>query len=522
MAKKARNIYAETVRVVDTFPYFVLSKENLAMTLEYKEELLKIQEYYNTYENGAKFTTEGSGGTYIPSNISYKTVKNLIDKQARFMFSRMPDINITSSDATGSEEPDAQIEAYKKIINKVIEKNNFGEKLLKAAKDCFIGKRVACLVDMSERSGIMIHFYMSTEFYYETDYRTGEVTKFISFENVTQSKQTTNRRFLVNRYEIINNLVSVSSTLCDGSGNVIETYVPEHGTDLEKIPVVIIVNDGTLKDKRGVSDIKDAASYEGGFSRVANAEIDADRKGMNPIRFVVDMNSETTKNLPSGAGAFWDLEHNQNMEEPKPQVGQLAPAMNHTEPVKSALDRLRSMMYESMDIPDISKDGLLSGITSFKALKALYYPLMVRCDEKLMVWKPALAELVRHIVKLATLNEAVAKELYVVADVKQIEYDVEIVENYALIDDETEEKTTDMEEIAVKARSRRSYLKKWRGDELKTDDMIEQELLWIAEEESTMDALSMGPAVQRTQQEEEIDEQIDENIERQEIEDEDI
>lgn len=494
MKVRNRNLYTEVRTASQIFPYFVLNDENIVLSAEYKEELLEILKYYKVYEEGADFVTEGSGGSYIPSSIRYKTNKILVDKEARFMFSKMPDINIIGNMGEQNKE---QIEAYKKIVNRVIEKNNFGQKLLKSAKDCFVGKRVACLVDMSDRFGIMLHFYTSIEFYYETDYSTGEITKFISFENVTKSKQSSYQRFLINRYEVLENgVVNVSSALYDGVGKVVETYVKEHGTDLKQIPVVVIVNDGTLKDKKGVSDIKEGISYESGYSKIANAEIDADGKGMNPIRYVVDMNQQTTKNLPVGAGAFWDLEHKSELDDPRPSVGQLAPAMNHTEPVKAAVDRLRAMMYESMDVPDISKEGLLSGITSYKALKALYYPLSVRCDEKLMVWKPAIAQIFRFVIELACLNESTSKSIYVVPEVKLTEYNINIVENYALLDDETEEKQTDMEEIATNSRSRFSYLKKWRSEELKTDDDIEKELLRIAEEANMMDTLSLHPQVE--------------------------
>lgn len=510
MQKKVKNMYAEMNKAVQTFPYFVLNGEDIYLSSEYKEDIINISKHYDIYNNGATFSPEGSAGDYLPSLIRYKTNKTLIDKQARFMFSNIPDINITAIDET-NERDNNIIETYKKIINKIIEKNNFGQKLLKASKDCFIAGRVACLVDMSDRTGIMLHFYSAIEFYYEADYRTGEVIKFISFENVTKSTNNSGKRYCINKYEIVGEYVQVSSVLCDGSGKVVETYVEKHVTDLKNIPVVIIVNDGLLGDKKGVSDLEDSTEYESGYSKMANASFDAAGKGMNPIKYTVDINHETTKKLYTGPGAYWDLEHDQNLEDPKPQVGQIAPSMNHVDAVKSDLERLRAMMYESMDVPDISKEGLLSGITSYKALKALYYPLMTRCNEKLKAWKPALIQIFRFAVELACINASTTKELYAVSDVLQIDYNIQVVENYALIDDETEEKSSDMEEIAVKTRSRFSYLKKWRGEELKTDDAIKEELIRIAKEENMMDTLSMNAQVQ-SRINDEIEEEETENI----------
>lgn len=512
---KEPNRYAKVVAIERTFPYFVFSSENISMSMNYRQELEEIMKNYIAYKDGAQFYPEGSNGNYFPSNIHYKTSKNLIDKEARFMFSHMPDINITGI-ADGRDEE--IIESYKRVINKVLENNNFGQKLLKATKDCFIGKRVACLVDMSDRAGIIIHFYTSLEFYYERDFKTNEITMFISFENVTESKSNSGRRFLINKYELENDAVYVHSYLCDGTGKSIIEYVPRHKTDFRQIPVVVIINGGLLSDKTGVSDLEDSIDYEGGYNHIANADIDSCRKGMNPIKYTVDINHETTKNLPVGPGAYWDLESNSIVENPKPQVGQISPALNHTEAVKSSLDRLRSAMYESMDIPDISKDGLLSGITSFKALKALYYPLMNRCDEKLVVWKPAVRDIMRFVIEIAVLNESVTKQLYQVNEIKNVEYNIEVVENYAIIDDEEEEKRVDMEEIAVKGRSRFSYLKKWRSGELKTDDDIEEELLRIAEEENMMDTMSMNTQVQSRLNEKAMETQTEQSIEEMEVE----
>lgn len=508
MSKKV-NRYSKITALVDIFPYFVFSNENIKLSMEYRQEIIEIKEYYNVYNRGADFTAEGNAGHYISSDIRYKTNKNLIDKQARFMFSHIPDINIFGEPGEENE----QIEIYKKVINSIIEKNNFGQKLLEAAKDCFIGKRVACLVDMSEQSGVMFHFYSSLEFYYERDYRSGEITKFISFENVSSAKQRADRLYIINRYEMSGENVTVFSALYSGNGEIVETYVPEHKTDLKEIPVVVIINSGTIRDRKGVSDLRDTIEYETGYSRIANAEIDTDRKGMNPVRYTVDMNQETTKYLPSGPGAYWDLQHNSVVNDPKPMIGTLSPNMNHTEPIKAVLDRLRASMYEAMDVPDISKEGLLSGITSYKALKALYYPLMNRSDEKLVVWKPAIQKIIRIAIELAVLNENVTKTIYSVPDVKEIPYHINIVENYAIIDDETEEKQLDMEEIATKARSRFSYLKKWRGEELKTDDEVKEELLRIAEEENMMDTLSMNAQIQNRLSDEETGMEVEQMVE---------
>ena len=490
--KKQYNV--EVTRALASFPYFVLKKEITTGYNLYTRELLEIKQNYLDYKKGAEFYTEGSSGDYQPSNIRFKIAKTLIDKEARFMFSQTPDVTIQSVDT--NKEQMRQVEQYQMLIDKVLKnkKNNFSRTLLQSAKDCFIGKRVACLVDFSEEDGIQTHFYNSLQFYYETEYGSDRLTKFISFENVNQTKSTQQRLYLVNRYEERNGTIYMSSILYNGTGKEQEIVIPEQEIELDYIPAVVIINDGTLEDKRGVSEIESLTEYESGYSRLGNGDIDSERKGMNPIRYTVDMNSQTTKNLSSGAGAYWDLKSEQNQNNVSPQVGTLAPSMNHTEPVKVTLDRLKTTMYNEIDMPNISEETMAGTITSGKALKALYYPLQVRCDEKMITWKPCLIDIVRNIIDIALLNVDIVKGIYPIVDLYEIQYNVVIQEHYALAEDEQEEKATDLSEIASNTRSRKSYMKKWRPE--LTDEQINEELLQIAMELNMFDTMAVNTQVQ--------------------------
>lgn len=509
--KKQYNV--EVTRALASFPYFVLKNEIKTGYNLYTKELLEIKQNYLDYKKGAEFYTEGSSGDYQPSNIRFKIAKTLIDKEARFMFSQTPDVTIQSVDT--NEEQMKQVEQYQILIDKVLKdkKNNFPRTLLQSAKDCFIGKRVACLVDFSEEDGIQIHFYNSLQFYYETEYGSDRLTKFISFENVNQTKSTQERLYLVNRYEEKDGTIYMSSILYNGTGKEQEVVIPEQKIGLDYIPAVVIINDGTLEDKRGVSEIESLTEYESGYSRLGNGDIDSERKGMNPIRYTVDMNSQTTKNLSSGAGAYWDLKSEQNQNNVSPKVGTLAPSMNHTEPVKVTLDRLKTTMYNEIDMPNISEETMAGTITSGKALKALYYPLQVRCDEKLKTWKPAIEFIAEAIIDLAVLNKAEVISMYVLTGLDEVQYNIEVMENYALAEDEEEEKNSDLAEIAANARSRKSYIKKWRRAEFKTDAQIDDELMQIAIENNMFDSMSMNTQVQAELNRRGTSEKVDDNLE---------
>lgn len=493
---KNREYNVETIRALSNFPYFVLRNEIEDGYNLYAKELLEIKQSYLDYQKGAEFYTEGSSGDYVPSNIHFKIAKTLIDKEARFMFSQTPDIFIQSIGVEKQETE--QVEQYQKLIDKVLndKHNNFPKTLLQSAKDCFIGKRVACLVDYSSEDGIQIHFYSSLQFYYETEYGSDRLTKFVSFESLNNVKSSQKRKYLVNRYEELNGEIYMSSILYDGLGNKEQILIQEQKIELNYIPAVIIVNDGTLEQKHGVSEIQSLVEYESAYNRLGNGDIDSERKGMNPIRYTVDMNGQTTKNLSSGAGAYWDLKSEQNQNDVHPMIGTLAPSMNHTEPVKVTLERIKSTMYNEVDVPNISEETLVGTITSGKALNALYYPLQVRCDEKLKTWKPAIEFIVETIIDFAILNKKEVMSKYVLTGLEEVQYNIEVMENYALAVDEEEERSADLSEIAANARSRKSYIKKWRRSEFKTDKQIEEELMQIAIEINMFDTMSMNTQVQ--------------------------
>lgn len=512
MEMKETQTRVEAIGALKTFPYFVLKNEVQTGYNVYTSELLEIQQNYIAYRKGAEFITEGSGGDYVPSKTRFKKAKTLIDKEARFMFSQTPDIVLKARNMDEAETE--QVERYQKLINKMLEKCSFSKTLIQSAKDCFIGKRVACLVDVSEQDGIQIHFYSPLQFYYETADGTDRLTKFISFENATKTNSYKERRYIVNKYTAEGEKVTVSSILYDGTGKVVEELIPEKQIDLTYIPAVIIINDGTLEEKSGVSEIADLIDYERTFSMLANADVDCDRKGMNPIRYVVDMNANTTKNLSSSAGSFWDLKSEQNQNNVSPMVGVLSPSMQHTESLKATLDRINTSMYGELDIPNISEETLVGSITSGKALKALYWSLIVRCDEKMKTWIPAIMFIVRTAIDLALLNVDIVKTKYGIEDLKAVEYEVVVQENYALLDDETEEKTTDLSEIAANARSRKSYIKKWRKDECLTDEQINEELIQIALENNMMDSLSANTQVQEALNNMVIDRKVEKNKEK--------
>lgn len=508
------NIYKnnqQAFRVSKDFPSFIFNMLGKKSSV-YREEQQELYNCFALYLNGADFNVEGTSGDYIPSYIKFRKIKMLIDKEARFMFSQTPEIKISTTGETDEESTEKQsCENIEMAVTQVLKKSSFSKTLLQAAKDCFVGKRVACVVDYSDLDGVLVHFYNSLQFYYETQYGTNTLTKFVSFELVEDSTALSDKVYMINEYNNDNGVVYVKSELYNGGGALVETLVPETRTALEEIPAVVIINDGTLMNKKGMSDVLQLQDKESGYSKLANADIDSERKGMNPIRYTVDMNPATTSNLSSGAGAYWDLQHSDNVDSPSPQVGTLSPQMNHTEAVKTTLDRLNTSMYDALEIPNINEETMAGTITSGKALKALYYPLTVRCDEKYIVWEPAIEKVVDFIIKFLLLNARRCEVLYSVESLSMVAHEIQITKKYALLEDETEEKDTAINEVMNNVRSKKSYMKQYR-DDLTTDAQIEEELLQIAEESNMMDAAT-NPVLRSELDKTETQTNIDDDLE---------
>ena len=62
------------------------------------------------------------------------------------------------------------------------------------------------------------------------------------------------------------------------------------------------------------------------------------------------------------------------------------------------------------------------------------------------------------------------------------------------------------------ARSRKSYIKKWRSEELTTDAQIDEELMQIAIEQNMFDSLSVNTQVQSELNKQGTEQQIEDNI----------
>lgn len=456
----------ELVEAYTDIPYAVLEDLESSIRQDLFKEFAQIKKYYREYEAGIDFTTEGHHNEYTPSMIKYKKSRSLIDKEARFMFSKTPSIEIL---AEGDESTQT---LYTNLVEKVLKDNHWKEKLVKASKDCFIGKRVACILNFNNR--VDVSFLPSLEFYYETD-ENMQLSKIIGFFTTLESSSAATRRVMKKEYYMDKGYCHVTEQVFNGSGKKIQDNLIDVRTNFTYIPACIIINDGLTGDIKGVSEIELLSEYEQGYSRLANADIDAERKSMNCTKYVIDGSYESTQNLSNAAGAFWDIQSNQTGAEQKTAtIGMLEPSMSYSSSLKTTLDRLENSMHEQLDVPNLSSEKLQGMITSGKTLEALYWSLMVRCDEKFLTWFPAIEFIVRAIIEGVSLypDSNPLKDKITMKDFK-----VAVSNNYPIPKDEEAQKTSDIIEVNANSMSRKAYLKKWRKLTDKEADLELEQIL---------------------------------------------
>lgn len=495
-SEEAKVIKAENnVEVLTAFnriPYALINAEVSGTTKDTLDELTQICKYYKVYKKGADFTVEGTNGDYVPATLKYKMAASLINKEARFLFAEPPDITVEPKGDVGKITNDAKnaLTIMNDLVKTILDANKFEEALIKAAKDCFIGKRVAGLVNFNEDDGVTVSFLPSTQFIYDTKIGNSNIlTKFVCFIIVKDSITLSEKRIFKKKFELVDDIVYLEEILYDGAGRELEVVTEYQETLMPMIPAAIFINDGLTSEETGESEIEALQEYEQWYSKLSNADIDAGRKSMNPTKYLVDMEANSTKNLSTAPGAFWDLGSDQNLDKPSPQIGMLEPAMSYSAALKTSLDRIKTVGYEQIDMPNVTLESMQGAITSGKSLKAIYWPLIVRCKEKMKMWGPQLRQLVNVIIQGAMVYPGCIVQ-YTNDVLIPVDYEIKVEQNMPLPEDELEEKQMDLSEVDSQVMSKKSYMKKWRG---LTDDEVQEELEQIALERQIIeDSAMMG------------------------------
>ncbi len=443
-------------------PDFILNELYGVYGQELRKKLAKIQIYYDIYEHGARFEVDPVKD-YEPAVLRARNVHTLIDREANFMVGKPPEIRLTCQD----NDPDCEaVKIAESVLEGVLSDNNWSRKLISGARDCFIGGKVALKLNvLPDKLGVM--FVPADGFVYETDLSdVDKITKIIFFYTVEDHEDRTKQRIWWQKYWMDKNSCKMSERILDGNGRTIEKRAENQNTGLDRIPATVIVNDGFSGDLDGVSDVARIAEDDAWYGRLKSGNIDALRKSMNQIIWISGAKEECFEHFVNAPGCVVDLvadpaQAGAQSNAAAVQVGTISNDFAYSSALDSTLANLRRDMYDALGIPDVSLDSTRSVITSGKGLKALYWPLVCRCEEKMAAWRPALswlAETILYIVSrtpsLQSIYGKPAKDALIVT----------VDNQYPIPEDEDTERTLDMQEVANHTRSIKSYLAKWGGD----------------------------------------------------------
>lgn len=438
------------------------------------KEMNEIIKLYDIYEGpGQDWIVDEKD--YTPTKKKTNYIKKLIKEEARFLFGKTPIFTVQVEDDKYQE----QVEEINKYINKLLKDNLFEDKLVKGARDCFIGKRIAIKLHADTiTKTIRVMFVPSLEFVYEPfEDRVDELKKIIFFHQMNQEQDKSKQIIWKQKYEMVDGKCILNEGFYNGNGDLLETLAVNVDLKLSGIPAYVILNDGLSGDLKGESDVEEILENGIEYNKLTSEDLDALKKGMNRIIYGTDVDPEASKHFKLKPGAYWDVSTDIASDGKQAQIGTIDTDFNYDTRMENTLNRIKSDMHEVLNIPMINNSDLQGMMTSGKSMKALYWQLITRCEEKMMSWRPALEWMIKAILEI--------NEVYSITTLPKLEsFDVVVENQYPLQENEDEEMTLDLQKVNAQTMSRKTFIKKWANV---TDDIAEEELKQIQLEKQMLE-----------------------------------
>ena len=438
------------------------------------KEMDEIIKLYDIYEGqGQDWTVEEED--YIPTKKKTNYIKKLIKEEARFLFGKTPVFTVQVED----DKHQQQAEEINNYINNLLKNNLFEDKLVKGARDCFIGKRIAIKLHADTiTKTIRVMFIPSLEFVYEPfEDRIDELKKIIFFHQMNQEQDKSKQIIWKQKYEMVDGKCILNEGFYNGNGDLLETLAVNVDLKLSGIPAYVILNDGLSGDLQGESDVEEILENGIEYNKLASEDLDALKKGMNRIIYGTDVDPAASKHFKLKPGAYWDVSTDIASDGKQAQIGTIDTDFNYDARMENTLNRIKADMHEVLNIPMINNSDLQGIMTSGKSMKALYWQLITRCEEKMMSWRPALEWMIRAILEM--------NEIYAINTLPKLEnFDVVVENQYPLQENEDEEMVLDLQKVNAQTMSRKTFIKKWTNV---TDDIAEEELKQIQLEKQMLE-----------------------------------
>lgn len=440
------------------------------------KDMKHIIEMYKVYDGDGQVWSIPDGLDYIPTRQVTNYIKKLIKEEARFMFSVTPEITIKAVD----EKEEEKAELLQTALESILKESNFSDKIVKAGRDCFIGKRIAGKV-VSGDGKTKIIFRPSLEFIYDTDPEDVDVLKKIVFFyglNDEESKST--QRIWKQTYYMDNGTCFLDEAIYNGFGTKVEVLKETENLGLGSIPAVVIVNDGLTGDLIGESDVEEILESQSQYNKLKSDDYDALRFNMFPERVFKNASKKTIQSASISPGAILDLQS--DGLDGSVDYQRAEASFNYNDRLENAINRNKNDMFDLLNVPNVSLEQLKGLMQSGKSMEALYWQLITRGNEKWSNWSPNLKSLVRKALEAHSIF--VDKSLNT-----DFEYTVETKLRYALPEDDQTERENDVLEVNSKLKSKLAYLKKWHGLD---DKEAQAELEQIANEEKMFQDAFLG------------------------------
>lgn len=409
---------------------------------------------YQFYDGQGQDWAVPSGLDYRPNKTIVNHTKRLIGKVAGYMMGRAPEITLMP---TGDGEDNARkVAELEQHIRDILEDNSWQKRLLQAGRDCFVGKRVALKVGVRE-GRVLLRFRPSVEFFHDVSADDAEKLSRIIFAfGMNQRKEPEHQRIWVQSWRMEDGRCLLTEGIYNGYGAAIGEELRDEDTGLDSLPAYVILNEGMTSDVLGDSDVEQLTAMQRDYNRMISDDQDALKFNMFPQTLVTDASEESIAAIKISPGALLDLQTDPAKPDAQAKVDKLETRFQYDARFTNSLSTLLDDMYTLMSCPRVTVEYLKAVGVSGKAMRAMYWDLQCRCEERWAEWDSALKWMVRQIVA----QEKAAG----IHDWTGCRYAVKIEHLYPIADDEDEERKLDMQEVAQQVRSRRSYMDKWQPD----------------------------------------------------------
>ncbi|BDR72207.1 hypothetical protein K144316041_09150 [Clostridium tetani] len=409
---------------------------------------------------------------YIPSQVIDNKIKPLINKQARFMFGKEPDILLKPLDKQNKET----CEKLRQYIDAILNASKFWSNTMKAFRLATVTKRVMLRLEANPGQPIRLYYHDINDFSYEVD--PNDITKLNKVILVRQDTKTAYKEEkdqIWYRYTYYINKIEGKEHSCylrieKFKGDNLQTpiEIKEQDTELSKIPCWVICNEQSIINPYGQSDIKDLKPLQDSYNRRLSDFNDSLRFLMFGQTAVIDATEDTVNacNIaPNSLMALKSIDDTEGNKQAK--VQRVESNFTNADPVLKYLKTLEDSMYEKLGIP---KPESLQQVPSAKSIKYMYTELVARCEEKWHDWEPIIRQMIRLIVEACGKFKCYEEWK---DEWNDLLYNIVLNKNYPIPEDEEDKKRLAMEEVRTNVRSHRSYIKDFTDDE-NVDDILKE------------------------------------------------